>query len=300
MAYLRSTLPVALIVSTLLWSANALAQLVPGVPEAPAEQSAQVQENARVLAEILQDEQARQALIDQLLQVAEGRDGTGPGEAVAADEDVTIARQVARYTREAAESFDEVSDEFIGWMARLWASLTTSGGRFERLGEATLSLLVVIAATVALFHVLGFVANRLFDWLARRARDASWLRVAILLAASSLIDALVILIAWASGYVLALYGLDPYGQMDTSQSLYLNAFLLIESSKVVLRFFLAPRYRRPAAGPAARPVGQLLVFLAQPDHRPARLRHPAGGADPRTSTCRVSIALGDRSTCHRR
>ena len=153
-----------------------------------------------------------------------------------------IAREVARYTREAGESLGAVTGEVSGWAARLWASLTTSGGHLEGLGEAALALIGIIVATIVIFHLLRFLADRLFRWLARRAHDAGWLEIAVLLVAGSLVDALVILLAWAGGYALALYGFDGSGQMHTNQSLYLNAFLLIESSKVVLRFFLAPRY----------------------------------------------------------
>ena len=210
------------------------------------EQSATRRENARLLAEILQDDQARQALIDQLLQVAAGdgvaASGAAADEAAGTGDDVTIAREVASYTREAAESLGAVTGEVSGWMARLWQSLTTSGGHLEGLGEAALALIGIIVATIVIFHLLRFFADRLFRWLARRARDAGWLEIAMLLVAGSLVDALVILLAWAGGYALALYGFDGSGQMHTNQSLYLNAFLLIESSKVVLRFFLAPRY----------------------------------------------------------
>ena len=250
MANLRSRLALALALATLLWSADALAQLLPPAqpqaPETAEEQGATGQANARVLAEILQDEQARQALIDQLLQIAEGAGDTAAGaaadEAAGTDGDVTIARDVARYTREAAESLGQVTGEVSGWLARLWASLTTSRDQLEGLGEAALALLGIMVATIVIFHMLRFLAHGLFGWLARRARDAGWLEIAVLLVAGSLVDALVILLAWAGGYALALYGLGEFGRMDTSQSLYLNAFLLIESSKVVLRFFLAPRY----------------------------------------------------------
>ena len=256
MAHLRSRLAFALLLSALLWSADAFAQLLvpgasetpPGAPEAQSAtgQGATTPENARVLAEILQDEQARQALIDQLLKVAAGSGAATPGaaadDAAGTDDNVTIAREVARYTREAAESLSEATGEVSGWLARLWASLTTSGGRLDGFGEAALALVGIIVATIVIFHSLRFLAHGLFRWLAHRARDAGWLEIAVLLVAGSLVDALVILLAWAGGYALALYGLGPSGQMHTNQSLYLNAFLLIESSKVVLRFFLAPQY----------------------------------------------------------
>jgi hypothetical protein len=117
MAYPRSRLALALFLSTLLWSATAPAQLLPAAPdtpEAPEAQSATGQENARVLAEIPQDEQARQAPIDQLWQVAAGgvASGAAAGEAVDPHDDVTIAR-------EAAESLGEVTGGVTDWVARL-------------------------------------------------------------------------------------------------------------------------------------------------------------------------------------
>jgi hypothetical protein len=88
-----------------------------GLSEVEARSTATGQEKARVLAEILQDEQARQALIDQLLQVAADgvASGAAAGEAVDPDDDVTIAR-------EAAESLGEVTGEVTGWVARLRAA----------------------------------------------------------------------------------------------------------------------------------------------------------------------------------
>ncbi len=234
MFWFRSILPLVLFLPLL--AAGASAQPVPAEPAATAP------EHARLLAEILQDEQARGALIDQLLRIAD----TGAGEAAAAtappEEEVSVARGLAAYTRGFAEAVTGTMYEMQAWVIGLWASLR-AGGRadLEALGEAALALGSIIAATLVIYYALSFLAGAMFRWLAGRARDGHFLKRAFLLIVSGLIDAFVIALAWAGGYVLALNALGA-GRMDVYQALYLNAFLLVEMSKVVLRLFLAPRH----------------------------------------------------------
>src|SRR5690606_9048055 len=60
------------------------------------------------------------------------------------------------------------------------------------------------------------------------------------------IDAGSVILAWGLGYVLALNsGVLPSGRMGINQTLLLNAFLVVEMSKLALRVVLAPRH--PAA-----------------------------------------------------
>ncbi len=63
------------------------------------------------------------------------------------------------------------------------------------------------------------------------------------LVVANAIDAASIVLAWGLGYVLALStGLTPAGQMGINQSLLLNAFLIVELSKLALRIVLVPRF----------------------------------------------------------
>jgi small-conductance mechanosensitive channel len=237
--WFRSILPLLLCLPLL--AASASAQPSPAEPAA-AEPAATVPEHARLLAEILQDEQARRALIDQLLSIA----GTGAGEEAAETAspqvEVSVARGLAAYTRGFAEAVTETMYEMQAWLVGLWASLR-AGGRadLEALGEAALALGSIIAATLVIYYGLSLLAGAAFRWLAGRARDGRFLKRAFLLIVSGLIDAFVIAVSWAGGYVLALNALGS-GRMDVYQALYLNAFLLVEMSKVLLRLFLAPRH----------------------------------------------------------
>ena len=57
-----------------------------------------------------------------------------------------------------------------------------------------------------------------------------------------MIDATVILLVWAGGYALAITLFAEGGRMDLRQTMFLNAFLLVEIVKVGLRSVLAPRF----------------------------------------------------------
>jgi small-conductance mechanosensitive channel len=239
---LRSIFVLFLSVSVLAASPSGMAQPVPAEPAAP-DPAATTPEHARLLAELLQDEEARQALIDQLLRIAEDEGGEAAPERAAPEDEISIASGVAAYTREFAEAVSETMYEVQAWAIALWAGLRAGGDAdLEALGEAGLALASIIALTLIIYYALGFVASALFRWLAGRARNGSRLKRVALLMVSGLIDAFVLLVAWAGGYILALNTLGEAGRMNLYQSLYLNAFLLVEMSKVVLRLFLVPRY----------------------------------------------------------
>lgn len=215
-------------------------------------------EGARQLAEILQDPQARQALIDQLLAVAgppgtEARSEDAPQEAADAEAaapqpvsggevEPSVARQIALHTQAVAEGASAFVRRLTG-SVRDVASLVTGERRidWDRLGPALGQLAIVAAATLVAFWILKSIAARVFRAMARGADGRGWIRRTALLLGSNLVDALSIVLAWGGGYAVAL-ALGEGGRMSVQQSLFLNAFLLIEMAKVVLRGILAPRF----------------------------------------------------------
>src|SRR5690606_31272957 len=77
---------------------------------------------------------------------------------------------------------------------------------------------------------------------ARVAGQGIWPRFAALLGAV-VVDAGSILLAWGLGYVIALNsGVLPNGKMGINQSLLLNAFLVVEVTKLAFRIVLVPRF----------------------------------------------------------
>jgi small-conductance mechanosensitive channel len=101
-------------------------------------------------------------------------------------------------------------------------------------------LALVIAGTVAAFLVLRGFGKTLYARMSRSARDGGLARTILLFLASAVTDAMIVLIAWAAGYALAILALGEFGQIGIRQTLYLNAFLLVEMAKVAVRLVLSP------------------------------------------------------------
>ena len=198
-----------------------------------------------MLAEILRDDEAREALIRQLETAAEGS-GVAIEQTVApqAPPQMSFARQIAEQTRDVAENTTNIVFGLLGNMNDLLGVFTgESRVDWSELSDAAVTLALVMAVTIGLFFALRGVGQSIFGAMSRRAGANGWLLSAVWLVGSSLIDALIILLAWGGGYGFALFTGEA-GSMDFRQSLFLNAFLLVEMSKVLLRGILAPRYEK--------------------------------------------------------
>jgi len=196
-------------------------------------------EQARALAQMLRDPAARDALIARLEEVAAGTAGV---QAAPQEPAPGLVNEVARRSKQAAERLAAIAGSATGAVVAVRGLFTGEAGDVVGGSLAVardLALLVVV--TLALFALLRWLANRLYAGLARRASGAGWLRTLSLLVASSSIDAVTAVGAWAGGYGLAL-ALGATGSVDVAQTLFLNAFLLIELTKVALRAVLVPRY----------------------------------------------------------
>jgi small conductance mechanosensitive channel len=224
-------------------SSTALAQL-PALSATPTDESSATAENARLLADILRDQQAREALIQELVRIAEGAKGSEQAEtATAPVESSSFARTVAEYSVEFAQSSLQRLEGVRDWALQFYGALFAKDGRTLRgLGDAALSLVLVIGSTMAVFLGLALLAQAIYRWFAARSEGAGWVRRAASILFSVVVDAVVVLLAWACGYALAIFAIGETGSLDVVESLYLNAFLIVESVRVLMRGALAPRY----------------------------------------------------------
>ena len=219
------------------------------------------------LAEILEDDQARQRLIDELrgLEAAETAE---PATEEAPPAGSSLVRHVAELTQQFAQT---VVDETRAAAAALTGATDDGlGAVWSNLADGLVELLILIVATVAVFFVLRRLAKPLFDVLSRwavatppaqapesgekrRGRFsgrpveslltlATMLRRAVGIVVAAVIDLVVILLAWVTGYALSLFVFGDAGAMETRQSLFLNAFLMVEVAKAVLRVVFASRH----------------------------------------------------------
>ena len=198
------------------------------------------------LADVLEDDAAREELIGELrgLSAAGVPDAAADEEDIADDEAVSLPRRIALVTQGLAEGMvSEFRDgaSALGRIGTGESALTVAG-----LGAIALELGLVIAVTVAAFLVLRRLARPLFArasaWAqVGGARGIDLLRRVVAVAGSAVVDLLIIVFAWMVGYALALFALGDAGAMDTRQTLFLNAFLLVEVFKALIRIIFASR-----------------------------------------------------------
>lgn len=192
------------------------------------------------LIRILEDDNARAELIAQLKNAVDAEAEPEP----LAIADLSIARQLAEYTRSVAQGASSTIRAMGQALSNLQEIFSgTMSADTDALRALAINISIVVAGLFGSFFVLRLVTNALGRKIAEDARDRGLLRRLGALLLVGLIDAASIIIAWALGYALALNsGTTPGGQMGINQSLLLNAFLLVEISKLMIRLVLAPRF----------------------------------------------------------
>jgi small-conductance mechanosensitive channel len=201
-----------------------------------------------LLLDVIEDDAARAELIERLrgaeAAAAEAAGAAPPARlsgGSAPPEDVSFGRRIALVTQAAAE-------DVVDWGTRLAEQLARapqvfgglSGGEAGVLAEALRDLALVIAGTVVVFFVLRWLGKSLYARMSASARDGGLARTVTLFLASAVIDAVIVVLAWGAGYALAILALGEFGQIGIRQTLYLNAFLLVEMAKVAVRLALSP------------------------------------------------------------
>jgi small conductance mechanosensitive channel len=163
--------------------------------------------------------------------------------AAAESESVPLPRRLAEATQSAAEgAIDQVRQALTVFTALGETEFRVDWAAF---GWGILRLAMVVLATFAAFIALRWLARGVFAQANRWALggDASFavIRRVVAVAAAVLVDALVVVLAWVAGYAVALFLVGEAGSMATQQSLFLNAFLLIEIAKALIRMVFASR-----------------------------------------------------------
>ena len=215
----------------------AMAQ-IPGVTAEPAASSS-TDASIDELIRIIENDETRAALIERLKQ-ADG-EADVPADA---PPDLSIARQLAEYTRAAAEGATATLQSLGAVFTDLQQGLSgTLDADLDGLRDVTVGVVLVAAGLFGSFLALRIVVLWAQRIIARRVEGRGWVSRILGTLASALVDLASVLPAWAIGYVVALLLVDgTTGRMGINQSLLLNAFLLVELSKLAVRAILAPRF----------------------------------------------------------
>lgn len=229
-----------LLLFLLITPAVAQAQ-IPGVTPEPAAEAAVSNSDASIdeLIRIIENDESRAALIERLKQT--GAEAPVPAEA---PPDLSIVRQLAEYTRAAAEGMSATLKSLGQIFVDLQHGLSgTLDADLEQFRDVAIGVVLVAAGLFGSFLALRIAVLWAQRIIAARAAGRGWAGRILAVLAAALVDFSSVLAAWAIGYVVALVLVGgTVGRMGINQSLLLNAFLLVELSKLAVRALLSPRY----------------------------------------------------------
>lgn len=211
----------------------AAAQLNLQAPAAPAETTAEIDDQTQALIDLLENDAARAQLIERL------RGGAASVEEPAAP--VPFARQLAEYTRAVAEQVSGVfllAGSFTETLTVLWRDATRAN--LQVIGRTVGNLFAIILATVSVFWLLRLGSERIRQRFNRQAETSHLPRTLLLVLSSIGVDVLSVALAWVIGNGLSVR-LATNEIMGLNQALFLNAFLMAEGLKVGARAVLMPR-----------------------------------------------------------
>jgi small conductance mechanosensitive channel len=231
----------ALLAALFLLTAPVVAQFGPVGETETATDQADTQAGLDELIRLLEDDTTRAELIDLLRQRAETGTLAQPEEPTVFDP--TIARQVAEYTRGVAESISATGSVVVDLATDIGDFFTgTADTDVERLGEVLTNLVILGVTLFVAFFLLRMAANRAQTAISARIAGGRWFKRAGGVLAAAMADLVAVVLAWAIGYFVALNFLaDPFGRMGINQTLLLNAFLVVETVRVLLRVVFEPR-----------------------------------------------------------
>ena len=197
------------------------------------------------LLDVLQDDDARAKLIEQLEGVVQngesGLDGAAETVAEAAEDKVSIGTQIANFTQATAET---IAGKVTGVYNSVTGSSNVLGGLKNVdtgiLLQSAKSLFLVILITAGVFLALRTLMMPVFKSMGARAEHRNILHRLFLFIGSIGIDAMIVVVAWGIGYAVTLLALGETAQIGFRQTLYLNAFLIVELVKVAIRSIISP------------------------------------------------------------
>ncbi|MGB0211981.1 mechanosensitive ion channel domain-containing protein [Algiphilus sp.] len=204
------------------------------------------------IADALEDETARKALIAELRALAAEKEAAGASDAAgSADEaasapdepEPSVSRRFAALTQQVAEGLAREFSEAVAAFSS--AGSDTAAVDWPALARASVDLVAVIIAVLVVYFALRRICTpiyrRLDGWSQRPAASALLRKVSAVVVAAG-IDGVLIVLAWVAGFALALFALSEPGAMDARQTMFLNAFLLVEAFKALIRMLFATRF----------------------------------------------------------
>lgn len=199
------------------------------------------------LAELLDNPDTRQQLIDQLRGAAEDTKAR-VAEAPPVTNEPSLPRRLADTTSQVVDELGDHVTQAITVIGDLFTNGLASESGFSAnvLLSAAINLGLVMLATLVLFIGIRRLARRIFlglsQWSINGRGLYPTLRLVLSVALAALIDVLVVVLAYVGGNLVATFAVGESGALSTQASLFLNAFFIIELLKAGVRMLFASRY----------------------------------------------------------
>lgn len=243
-------MPWILLLLAALFTAPLSAAALPGVPTAAPQQSASNEPDLEkkkaayaALADVLDNDAARQELIDQLRTAATPPPASAPTLTPPKEEEQpTVLENVTHISREYGERF---SSRF----SQLWRNITGAPHKpfhADTFRHAASTFLMLAALVFAFWWLVRLAALPLYrkmgQWGRHKNHDRSnWLQLPATIAGAFIFDLILLALTLFVGQLLSDRLNGGNRTIAFQQSLFLNAFALIEFFKAILRLIFCPR-----------------------------------------------------------
>ncbi|WP_280552713.1 mechanosensitive channel protein [Halomonas sp. 25-S5] len=202
------------------------------------------------LADLLENEQSRQQLIDQLRGMAGNvaASESAAAESITAVSEPSLPRQLAEATSRIVGDVGSQFTSLVEVLGGLFTGSADATSSFDTAAftSATINLGLVILATFVLFVAIRRLARPLFTRISRWSLNGQGLtpvlRLVLCVALAAVIDVAVVALAYVGGNLVATFAVGETGELSTRASLFLNAFLVIELLKAAVRMLFSSRY----------------------------------------------------------
>lgn len=282
-------MPLHRLTSTALAGLLSLVMLLLAAPAFAQETGAESDPAYGTLADLIEDDSSRNALIEELraLQAARAsvdQEDPVPAEQIAAEspsdqqpEEVSFARRMAATTGNLAAN---MGDQFAALGAALGGLVGAGQARadqavagevdLQEVGAAAVNLAILVIATFVVFFVLRAIASPAFRafsaWAQRGSEKFAMLRTIVAVAVAALVDVIVVGLAYVAGGFVSSLLVNEVNADATRLALFLNAFLVVELVKAALRMMFSSGYEglrlMPVGAGQARYANRFLANLA--------------------------------------
>lgn len=237
--------------------------------ETPASAEAKGDASYATLANVLENEGTRQKLIEQLRALSEEQKLAPATSATKAASSTSLPSQIAATTQQFASQVAQRLAEAGDAVSTLVEGKGAASMSWDDWKGLMSGLLTVMVSTLFAFWALRLIVAPLYrrvdawvDTLVRQDRETrarereshghhhhhvigsvtSMGKRCLAVVGSLLVDIVIVLLAEAVGYGVGLFGTGESGQLGNFESLFLNAFVMVEITKALLRMVFATRY----------------------------------------------------------